>query len=1073
MSVKVNEGIAGAIVLDERDAAGVLDDLMRQRPGYVPEWLSPQGGIGAALPQIVARYAQTIIQRLNQAPVKNGLALLDTLGVRLIPAQSARVPIIFTLAEDAADVRMPAGARVAAPPPPERNDQIIFETERATGLTSAKLTQAVSLWPGRDQYLDHSTFLAVGTPLPLFRKRDLIDTTHAIYIAHDTLLALAGKVTVDVIIELRTPSTEHLDIIWEYWDGKVWREFLTMRAECDDQEAQKLDSTLGLQRSGRFRLKSDCAETSKKNINGIESYWIRGRLNEPLPPNPAQVLPEVESVRLSIIIERALPPYVSPTEANTDASKTMGARSSNDLGVGQDQISGLLPDKAFSDVLALDLTKPFYPFGVQPQPGTIYSFSSEEVFSKPRAQVTIATARVCTAQDKVVSNLGKGTPLEPVIVWEYWNGTRWNSLLPISARTDAGAEAANTIPWDPKDEDKDVRQIEFEVPNDIARTKVNDQDGLWVRAKFVSGGFGYLNEITITGDGNFSYIVPVPPVLGSFKLGYGWQYGPFPAERVLTYNDFHYEDHTAEARYPGNSFQPFTPVRDITPALYLGFDKKLPVDRLGIFFDIVEQRGDVDGPPLIWQYWDGFEWKDLVIEDETRSLRLPGMVSLIGPADARELDRFDLGKSLFWLRARLKEDGAPGEPVVNAIYHNAVWATQRQTIVDEPIGASTGEPNQAFAFRQIPVVDGEIVEVRELGGLRANLEWRMVAMELFGDERIVRQLEADVARQSTQAEVQHGDLRLMRNRDKRVTEVWVRWYDQPHLFFSSANDRSYAVDRATGRIFFGDNINGRVPPSGAAILARRYQSGGGAVGNLPARTVTQMLGPLGGIQSVFNPRPAEGGADGETAQRVAQRGPCTLRHRGRALAPQDYETLAKEANANVAVARCVPCFDTGGRVRAGWVTLVIIPYSKEAQPWPSFGLRQHVQRFITERAPTDIVVGDQIYVTGPDYIEVEIEATLIPQDASTAGSVDASVREALQRFLHPLYGGPDGQGWEPGRDVYVSDIATTIEHVIGVDHATDIQLYVDSQLQGERIDVRSDRVVSAGQIRLKLVEGVT
>ena len=42
-------------------------------------------------------------------------------------------------------------------------------------------------------------------------------------------------------------------------------------------------------------------------------------------------------------------------------------------------------------------------------------------------------------------------------------------------------------------------------------------------------------------------------------------------------------------------------------------------------------------------------------------------------------------------------------------------------------------------------------------------------------------------------------------------------------------------------------------------------------GNVAARTITQVLGPIGGIEEAFNPEPAEGGADGETPESLVTR----------------------------------------------------------------------------------------------------------------------------------------------------------------------------------------------------------
>ncbi|NLX10726.1 MAG: putative baseplate assembly protein, partial [Chloroflexi bacterium] len=210
-------------VLDERHAAQLVAALLARRPGYTPDWLPPDQGPDAALLWIAARYAEHILQRLNQAPEKNKLAFLDLLGIQLTPAQAARAPIVFQMAGQAADTRAPQGTRLAAPPPPDSPQQIVFETEQAAGLMAAQLVEVVSLWPGRDQYIDHSAAHAEGLPFQPWRKKYLENTPHTLYIAHDTLLALSGAASLDVELELVTPSSEHLSILWEYWDGQVWR----------------------------------------------------------------------------------------------------------------------------------------------------------------------------------------------------------------------------------------------------------------------------------------------------------------------------------------------------------------------------------------------------------------------------------------------------------------------------------------------------------------------------------------------------------------------------------------------------------------------------------------------------------------------------------------------------------------------------------------------------------------------------------------------------------------------------------------------------------------------------------
>jgi uncharacterized phage protein gp47/JayE len=1059
-------------VLDPRRTPQTVREILARRPGYVPDWLPLDKGSDAALLWIFARYLETILQRLNQAPEKNKLAFLDLLGIDLIPAQAARAPVVFQLSEKVADTYAPAGTRVVAPPPPESSDQIIFETEQTVGLAAACLKQVFSLWPGRDQYIDHTTAFENGEAFQPFQRRMLEDTPHHIYVAHDTLLALAGEVTLNLAFELTQDSSEHLDIVWEYWDGEVWRGFKAMHPTWAGEQEEKLDSTDGLTRSGRFLLKSDCAQAAKTTVNGIEAFWIRGWLKEPLPPDPAQVLPLVESIKIYTEIVRPLGLPPAEDLIQTDVAEVAGlalVRSSvEDTGDEKETetvVSGLKPDSAFFGAEQLDTSQAFYPLGQVPKPGDVFYFSSEEIFSKPGAEVTVYLDRAETPYEKL-DIIGTSTkdPLKPELKWEYWNGRRWQDL---AVETVSSSGQADELPQN----FQGGGAFKFKIQPDMSPTEVNGEEALWIRARLVKHGYGFSATVTWNDNTNsFTHIVNQPPALSDFRLGYAWQYGPFHPEKVLTYNDFQYEDHTEEAKWPGQVFQPFQLLRDVTPALYLGFDKELPVNRLNLYFDIEEDPRDARGPALLWEYWDGFNWRNLAVADETNHLRVPGMLSLIGPEDSEPYARF--GTSLYWLRGRLKEDGPPGAPTVNGIFLNAVWASQRQTVTDEPIGASNGQPDQVFAFRQIPVLKGERIEVRELAGPRADVEWRILAMEILGEDYgVLQELEDMLRQEGPQTECGKGDLRLRRDRNKRVTEVWVRWQGQKHLFFSGPNDRHYVLERSRGRLIFGDGEHGRVPPPGAAIMAKQYRTGGGLAGNVTAGSINQMLAGIGGVEAVFNPKAAEGGADAETLAALASRGPQSLRHRGRALAPGDYETMAKEASPAVAVARAMATRDNNGRPRPGWVTLVIIPQSEAPRPWPSFGLREQVRRYIAGRAPADVVAADHMYITGPMYQEIDVAVTVVPLDSAEAGTVEQRVRQALANFFHPLRGGPEGRGWTPGRHVFLSDVASVLERVAGVDYVKELSLLLNGVLQRERARVADGRIPVAGEIRIRILAG--
>jgi len=167
----------------------------------------------------------------------------------------------------------------------------------------------------------------------------------------------------------------------------------------------------------------------------------------------------------------------------------------------------------------------------------------------------------------------------------------------------------------------------------------------------------------------------------------------------------------------------------------------------------------------------------------------------------------------------------------------------------------------------------------------------------------------------------------------------------------------------------------------------------------------------------------------------------------------------------VAVARALPATHPSGRPAPGWVKLIIIPNSQDAQPAPSFELRRDIAEYVQGRAPASLT---GLFVTGPSYLPVGVTAVVTPLDLSQAGPVGVAVQQALRAFFQPLTGGPGGAGWPFGRSVYVSDVATMLESVPGVDFVEEIELLLDGITQGDVVAVPPDRIVVAGPMRVRL-----
>lgn len=1200
----------GTPVLDPRSTLDFYQELTAIQPAFVPELAPASTGITAALMQILARFSSVVTQRLNQAPDLDKLAFLDMLGISLIPAQPARAPLVFQPLPLAANGQIPAGTRTGASLP-GISAPMVFETETTIAMTSAQLTQVVSLWPDQDAYIDHSSDLAGGRQFTLFQNPAPVN--HVLYLSQQTLLAFQGKSTVEVRFTLATPGSKPVTFRWEFWDGSVWRSFQDF--DPADSSASQ-DGTAGLTQSGTITLQAGCGDSASTSVSNISNYWIRGRLTSPLPPDPARTFAVASQINLRTTIDRSL---------------THGKGTCK----GTAQI-----DAAYAGNTTLDLTKTFYPLGKAPGTDAVFYFTSQEVFSKPGANVTLCIDRATTPEEEgdsagakyavdvnkagqnvvdavkavaeielaqyqvylsdqtpsteqqdainnlssalqalnnpsgipqvtaafnalkntgysfsihgssqasvddvfnnvlaeggtvvsaypTVANLtavavaaagGVTPPLlsPPRLVWEYYNGNEWGTLVGPSSN-----DAKNLLA---------SGQISFTVPSDISPFTINGSSALGVRARLASGSYNILTLVSWTdpGSGKTNYIPviqPRPPALSDIAIGYKYRSAWLPPDQSLTWNDFIVESHTPTAANPAANYAPYHPVLDTLPALYLGFNQPLPNDYLSIFFDVVES--DTDGPPLVWEAWTAGTWQTLTVSDDTGALARSGMVAFLDPgvparptaniasasgsvviaasalaaavfsageqivvqpsqaAEVVEIDSIDgatiklvtplagtygntnatlanpgattvlaalprFGTSLDWVRARLKTDGTPAFSQVNGIYPNAVWATQVQTVNNETLGSATGQPNQLLTFQQFPVLEGEQVQVRELSGAQANVEFLVLQEQL-------------AAEGYTSADIRT----VTAARSGLITEVWVTWEGQPNFYFSGPGDRHYVLDRASGRIQFGNGVNGMIPPVGnSSIMAYQYQAGGGMAGNVAAGSITQLMGGAT-AQSVTNPAAAEGGADTEPASDVSWRGPQVLRHRGSALAAADYEALALEASPGVAIARCLPATSANLRPAPGWVTLILVPRSLDPQPEPSYDLKQEVMAYLAERAPAAIESG-RIAVIPPNYLLVGVSANVAATEIDQSGTVKTAVVTALNLFFHPLYGGPDGRGWPFGRSVYLSDVAKLVEGVPGVDHVTQLELLLNLIPSGDSVTVPPERLVAAGPMLIAM-----
>jgi hypothetical protein len=348
-------------------------------------------------------------------------------------------------------------------------------------------------------------------------------------------------------------------------------------------------------------------------------------------------------------------------------------------------------------------------------------------------------------------------------------------------------------------------------------------------------------------------------------------------------------------------------------------------------------------------------------------------------------------RPLYWLRVRVAApypDGAPGPAALRAVHLNVVAATQAATRLDDNLGRSTGRPAQVFTLPRAPVL-------------------------------------IDPATDQPVLTLRIGD------------ETWQRVGD-----FQSAGpaDPHYLLDPTTGTITLGDGERGRIPVAGAEVVAARFRTGGGEIGNVPAGTVSRIKGRIRHVKGVTNLRAANGGTEAETLEAVQLRAPHVLRVRDRAMSAQDFADLALRApgaalHTAYALARRALAPDQSLVERDGAVTLVVLPRSQRPAPQPTEAELRAVCRFLEPRR----LVTTELHVTGPRYTTVErLGARLTVRAGHDLTAVTSAAQDALVRFLHPIRGGADGVGWAFGEDVFHGDLYDVLLGVEGVRRVRDL-----------------------------------
>jgi hypothetical protein len=136
------------------------------------------------------------------------------------------------------------------------------------------------------------------------------------------------------------------------------------------------------------------------------------------------------------------------------------------------------------------------------------------------------------------------------------------------------------------------------------------------------------------------------------------------------------------------------------------------------------------------------------------------------------------------------------------------------------------------------------------------------------------------------------------------------------------------------------------------------------------------------------------------------------------------------------------------------VSLIVVPFSTDARPYPDLELLDAVRSYLDRRRAAD----GRLIIVGPEYLRAAVRAQVVPESAEVVSRLEDGIVIALSRFLHPLTGGDGGRGWDFGRKPHLSDLYSIIEAVEGVGYVRQLHLSVSAEVKGVETPVDVEKL---------------
>ena len=286
---------------DLRFQRDLVDEARKRIIQYCPEWTEYNlSDPGITLIELFSWMTEMMVYRLNRVPEMNYLKFLEMLGMKLMPASSARTDLTFWLSAglpltpgDNLKVLIPRGFEVRTD---QTEEEVIFTTDQDLEISPPVLTHV-----RKEEEFNKNYFPRLGleTFYPFDRRNP--SEGDAFYLGFDNSSPLSGH---NLRLSFACDPTEAVGIrrsdppwVWEYQtaEGK-WKEIALSTFEGEQ------DTTGGLNNEEGQLVVYLPYDFETSVLYGLSAFWLRCRI-EQKDPNQGMYTesPRVKNIQVETI----------------------------------------------------------------------------------------------------------------------------------------------------------------------------------------------------------------------------------------------------------------------------------------------------------------------------------------------------------------------------------------------------------------------------------------------------------------------------------------------------------------------------------------------------------------------------------------------------------------------------------------------------------------------------------------------------------------------------------------------------------------------------------------------------